>query len=205
MVTQAVDHLKSWFSDAFYVRSAGRLYESGAPLRCMHAIGFVNRLAPRRLVNEPSLLPLSTALCCTLHKHIFEGFAHEDGTQDTLALGDIGLCFAARTRMAEQSLILAMHIFNPDVAYDCEDRPRCERALRAILLSVEDQPESFASPDVFPWWLDPIGERGLLSQCCRDCCKVLERHDRQERFEVWKDLPGIMRVHVPLPTVRSRP
>lgn len=86
-------------------------------------------------------------MCCTLYERIFGGSALEDGTQETLALGDIGLCFAARTRMAEQSLILAMRIFNPDVAYECENGPRCERALRAILLSVEDRAESFASPD----------------------------------------------------------
>ncbi|EIW56898.1 uncharacterized protein TRAVEDRAFT_127184, partial [Trametes versicolor FP-101664 SS1] len=193
MVTRAVDYLKRWFSDDFDAWSAGRLYEPGASLRCMHAIGVVN-LA--RLVDEPSLLPTALLVCCTLDERIVEGFAREDGAQETLTLGDIGRCFRARARLAEHSLILAMRIFNPDVAYECEDRPLCERALRAMLLSVEDRSESFASPDVFPSWLDPMGEKGLLSECCRDCYEMLERRDRQERLEVWRELPGIMRVDV---------
>ncbi|EIW56891.1 uncharacterized protein TRAVEDRAFT_128265 [Trametes versicolor FP-101664 SS1] len=194
IVTEGVNYLKRWFTSDFTAWSAGALYEPDAPLECEHAIGVVN-LA--RLVDAPSLLPTALLMCCGLAGQAVTGFAREDGSRETLAPDDLARCFKAHSRLAQHMLVLTIRIFAPSVLEECEYPQKCLEVLQAMLLGVENEPEHFAYSDVFVSWME-LFERpgGLWFECCTDCQEMLKRRDRDERFEVWKELPGIMGVRV---------
>ncbi len=199
MVAQAVRYLKRWFTSDFAVWSAGKLHLPDAPLKRVHAIGVVN-LA--RLVDEPSLLPTALLACCLLDAQIVQGFAREDSARERLALDDVGRCFAARTRLAEEALVLTLRIFSPEVSDGCADPQMCEMLLGQTLASVAHEQRDFARADVFTSWVNRAADAGPLScvnlmfQCCNSCQEMVKERDLEERLRVWKALPEIMGVRV---------
>lgn len=195
LVAQGVQYLKSWFTDDFDTWSTGKFHHVDTPIRLKHAIGVVN-LA--RLVNEPTLLPTALLMCCALDENIVKGYTREDGTQEMLALDDIGRCFAARAHMAGQSLLLATQIFKPCVLESacCVSPEACVDAVQDMLLGVGDDMVHYSHPDVFTSWLEPYENTASFLRCCTSCRTMLEYRDRKQRLEVWLDLPGIMGVDV---------
>ncbi|EIW56895.1 uncharacterized protein TRAVEDRAFT_127777 [Trametes versicolor FP-101664 SS1] len=156
------------------------------------AIGAVN-LA--RLIDEPSLLPTTLFVCCSLKAaDLLKGYTREDGSAEHLALEDIAGLLDARGRLTEKTLILAARIFALRVSKKCAAPDTCREALEMMLEGVGRYAEMFAGPNVLTSWLEAYGMFADL--CCERCRVMLRERDEKERRAVWDELPEIMGVQV---------
>ncbi|EIW56897.1 uncharacterized protein TRAVEDRAFT_49709 [Trametes versicolor FP-101664 SS1] len=182
----AIDYLKDYFTEHLDVWEAhtddGRLPPGFSDV---HAIGVVN-LA--RLTGEHTLLPTALLSCCMLGKAIVHGFAREDGTREQLALADVGLCFAAKGRLIEESVRIALAVFLPTVAKMCASVSECVRGFRKIHVELKDRARYIATADPFVPYHSMFGEELL----CKHCRAMVKERDLWERSSTWSRLSEIL-------------
>lgn len=167
LVADAVSYLKRYYTSILDKWAVGRLY--------VVTLG--------RLVNEPLLLPTSLLLCCTLDKEITRGFAHEDGTCATLSLDDIGQCFAARTRLTKQMVLILFYTFEPNVWIECAEPSESHVMLHNAPVALR----KVTDPDVFRSFVRAFGP----SLVCASCQEMAGTRDLGARRLYWDTLPDI--------------
>lgn len=187
MLAQAVKFLKQRYPTSF------RAYEK-LPVTArvqMNAIGVVN-LA--RLIDEPSLLPTAFLDCCLLDSsELLRGYKHENGSVETLTQEDLLRCLNAREELAKYTLIIVTSVFLPSVSDACADPTDCAEALMDMLEDVRGHGDYLARPELATTFLTPF-QNTCISRCCSSCQKMLRVRDRDERYEVWNELPEMMDV-----------
>lgn len=154
------------------------------------AIGLVN-LA--RLTGETSLLRTAYLTCCKLGANIVDGLVREDGTREHLSMADLGLCFAAKSRLTQEALANAIYIFALPVSPDCTNPSACGVRLAQLTKfagTMLAEALAFIGPFVsirkIMWAADdkdPV--------ICSHCWALIERRDAERRTELWKQLPKI--------------
>lgn len=184
LVADVVSYLKRYYPSILDEWALGRLYTPEVPFERVHAIGVVN-LA--RLVNEPLLLPTALLMCCTLDKDITRGFVREDGTRETLSPDDIGQCFAARTQLTKQMILILFYIFEPNVSIECAEPSECRAGLESMLHNARVALRKVADPDVFRPFVRAFGP----SLVCASCQDMLRARDVDARSLYWITLPAI--------------
>ncbi|EIW56896.1 uncharacterized protein TRAVEDRAFT_73252 [Trametes versicolor FP-101664 SS1] len=186
MLAQAVKFLKQRFPTSF------RAYEklSVTARVQMNPIGVVN-LA--RLIDEPSLLPTAFLDCCLLaSSELLRGYKHEDGSVETLTQEDLLRCLNAREELAKYTLIIVTSVFLPSVSDACADPTDCAEVLMDMLSDVRDHGDRLARPELAISFLTPY--KNYIPRCCSSCQEMLRVRDRDERYEVWNELPEMMNV-----------
>lgn len=148
-------------------------------------IGVVN-LA--RLTGEASLLPIALLCCCTLDAALMRGFEREDGTREQLTLDDIGLCFVAKGRLIQESVRIALNVFQSTVAKDCTTVAKCRSGLSKMRTALKDRASELALVDPF----EPFHDMFQGIQVCQYCTAMLEERDLRERRAAWARLPEIL-------------
>ncbi len=190
LVTHGTTYLQKYFTADLAAWEDGLVYDD-EPFKRVYAIGVVN-LA--RLLAEPTLLPTALLTCCTLGANIAKGFTREDGTHESLSPHDLGLCFAARSRLAGRAVILAATVFSPPVSDGCARPQKCREALQTALANLKkpQTAEQLMDADIFSPDARDLGW-GNTGQCA-GCLEMVRRRDSERRFALWKLLPMIMGV-----------
>ncbi|KAI0364032.1 hypothetical protein BV20DRAFT_1047355 [Pilatotrama ljubarskyi] len=156
-----------------------------------HAIGVVN-LA--RLTGENSLLPTALLVCCSLGEDIVRGFQREDRSWEQLTLDDIGLCFAARSRLIQEHIQTALHVFAPPVSKQCMDPNRCKSRLNRLLKHLSKYADALAYPDPVEITWNVCGPKWDL---CEKCFAMVKSRGLEDRKHVWARLPKIFGISDP--------
>lgn len=194
LVDHAVAYLKTWYAAPAFDTSPKwhSLYSDDSAPGQIYAIEVV-QLA--RLIHEPSLLAPALFLCCSLGEKIVQGYKLDDGSCSALSLEDLGRCFAARSRLADETVSLVLSVFSPPVAKACATPETCETAFQNILSALKGRADLIAHPDIFR--SIPVHSGSGLSAMkllCASCSKVMKKRDADKRRELWRLLPEIMGV-----------
>ncbi|PIL26281.1 hypothetical protein GSI_12037 [Ganoderma sinense ZZ0214-1] len=198
LYSQALDYLKFYFPSSF--NNWRELKDYTPPgWEKFEQIGVIN-LA--RLTGELSLLPSAFIACVWAEsgkpelEGIGHGFTKEDGTRDLLSPGDLTVCFEAQSRLCRAAITTAMRTFKPVASPECKMPAACKKALRNVLLSLEQKVDEPVSGDPFTPYDHFVTAPGGLAVCppCTDM--VLER-SKKERKAVWDRLPELLRIEVP--------
>lgn len=192
LVSDAVAYLKRYYTSIFDEWATGRLYAPGAPFQKVHAIGVVN-LA--RLVDEPLLLPTALLMCCSLGRDITTGFVREDGTREMLPLDDIGRCFAARTHLTKQMILILFHIFHPSTSNGCTTHSTCQGGLQTMLHNARAALSQIAHPDVYRSFVHAFGPWLV----CTSCKEMVMKRDVDSRADSWYHLPKFFELPLEYP------
>lgn len=178
-----------------------------------HAIGVVN-LA--RLTGCTTLLPTSLLVCCTLpESELLSGIECQDGLREQLSPADAQLCSNAKSKLTIARVAIGLRVFNPRASRNCSysygttgnydpDRERLFDVLDRFADTLKDpQHEAEAAalcrPDPSASFV-PLFEELLSSSnktsLCRDCAKMINMRDVDERRKVWKDIPALLGITV---------
>lgn len=124
-----------------------------------------------------------------------QGYNLDDGSCSSLSLEDLGRCFAARSRLADETVSLVLSIFSLPVAKACTTPETCEAAFLDILSALKGRADLIAHPDIFR--SIPLHSGSGLSAMkghCASCSKMVKKRDADKRRELWRLLQEIMGV-----------
>ena len=165
-----------------------------------HAIGVIN-LA--RSTDELSLLPVAFMVCILcLEANIVHGFTREDGSQEHLTLDDVGLCYAARTRLREASVAAVFRVLSTSTsAPTCKGHPgQCSRALKNPFRGkkLESNTNTLITGDVvLQTALNYFRTEEGGYTLCQPCLDALNAKDLMENRILWGCLPELLGIQVP--------
>ena len=195
LYTQSLQHLKTHFTTDF---DRWKRYKSWPPagFTASHAVGVVN-LA--RLTGEASILPTALLACIfAVGSTVVHGYTREDGTQESLALNDLALCFAAKTRLTGATIAALMRIFHPDQYRSCLGySTRCKEKMRGAVLDLisKDRADAVAAGSPFLPYTHFVREGKL--ELCNSCLETLQEREKEEQREIWGRLPELLGIQVP--------
>ncbi|KAL1938142.1 hypothetical protein VTO73DRAFT_11971 [Trametes versicolor] len=189
LVGHSIEYLKQYFTEDLDTWSEND--GQGPPgFTTPQAIGLVN-LA--HLTGETSLLRTAYLTCCKLGANIVDGLVREDGTREHLSMEDLGLCFAAKSRLTQEALANVIYIFAPPVSPTCTNPTMCGAQLALLTKcagTIFAEPLALIGPFVsirkIMW---AAAERDPI--LCRHCWALLNRRDVERRTGLWKQLPNI--------------
>nr|VWP01312.1 Malate synthase (EC [Ganoderma boninense] len=196
LYSQSLDYLKSYFPSTLDRWDALEDYVPPG-WQELEAIGVVN-LA--RLTGELSILPAALVVCICGESEdgendsgIVYGIAREDGFQEVLSPRDLSICFQGKTSLRTATIAAFLRTFDPTACRGCKTSADCRRALRNVLLSLEDELEGLLEGDPFAEYHKFTGFLSL----CRSCTTAVEKQSLKERKLVWDRLPELLGVEVP--------
>ncbi|OJT05560.1 hypothetical protein TRAPUB_3609 [Trametes pubescens] len=195
LLDNALDYLKAYYPIDFDKWYAYKQY--GPPSFTMaHHIGLVN-LA--RLVDDAELLLMALLVCCTIDDtDIIHGFEREDGSREQLTLGDIGLCYVARSRLTAASVQIMLRVCRPEVSAACQTERACSLGFESVLIALEaiDDPSVITNPDP---GFDAVGfdDAFRAAGVCAQCKEMVKERNLRERKAAWKKLPEIFGINLP--------
>ncbi|EIW56916.1 uncharacterized protein TRAVEDRAFT_49725 [Trametes versicolor FP-101664 SS1] len=167
-----------------------------------HAIGVVN-LA--RLTDDVGLLLTALLVCCTNPEadSLIRGFEREDGLLEQLTLDDIGLCYAAKSVLLEESMKVTLRVCRAgQVARACKTHSSCTRRFREAIRELEDPKltMAFADPGTRALPIDNLldGKGSSGVKLCEYCQQLVRERESSERRAAWKKLPEIFKLTLPL-------
>ncbi|OJT03173.1 hypothetical protein TRAPUB_6249 [Trametes pubescens] len=159
-----------------------------------YAIGVVN-LA--HLTGEVDLLLMALLVCCTIDSaDLARGFEREDGSREQLTVDDIGLCYAAKTRLLTISVKIMLRVRRPELSAACTAKQNCSEELRLVLMAVQGEGELDlkADPSVeskaFGLALD-------AAKLCKSCHTMVDKCTTSERKAAWEQLEEIFGIELP--------
>ncbi|KAM5543849.1 hypothetical protein V8D89_002466 [Ganoderma adspersum] len=163
------------------------------------AIGVIN-LA--RLTGELSLLPAAFVVCVVrLDADLVHGFAREDGSQEHLTLDDIGLCFRARNRLREASVVAVFRVLSAtSAAPTCKAPPQCSEVFKNVFRDqkIEAHVKQLITGDVVLYTTTNYFKNGDNSfSLCQACLDAVDERDRKENQALWDRLPELLGIDVP--------
>ena len=200
LYAQSLEYLKCYFPSNFdkwhalkdYTPPGWELYEE---------LGVVS-LA--RLTGEFSLLPAAFIACICAPSAdpetlgIGHGFTCEDGSEERLSPGDLTVCLEGKTRLRAATITAFLRTFKPTISPACETPPACKKALRSVLLNLEERVDDLVSGDPLTQYERSVGppENPGIAVCSPRTIMVRERSSK-ERKDVWGRLPELLGIDVP--------
>ena len=148
-----------------------------------------------RLLEEYSLLPFAIAMGCEIGTEIVDGFQHEDGSRETLRPADLGLCFAAKSKLAAAGAEASLRIsLNPPTVATCKTKEPCRRAFRKLRLDLPKNSKALCCTDLTEQCSFALDN--LEDPLCDVCFEEMERCVTKERESIWKKLPKLLGIAV---------
>ena len=193
--SQSLAYLKRYFPSSF--DSWDALSVKGPPgWETVEDIGAIN-LA--RFTGELSVLPSAFVACiCATPETtgLGHGILREDGTREHLSPDDLTVCFNGKTSLRAAAITAFLRAIRPIVSRDCIAPSACKRALREVLLRLEEHIDGLFSGNPFAGYESSLEARGSLA-ICSSCTLMVHARSAKERKDVWDRLPELLGVDVP--------
>lgn len=187
LLEQAIAYLKSHYTQSSLLLWS--FYRCKPPaFSDIHAIGVVN-LA--RLTEETSLLPMALLACCQLNQELTYGFVREDGTLEQLSQYDNALCVAAKTRLIQASIAVALEFLLPEVSASCGTHQRCLEIFRRLYAVFAGRIGTIAGHNPFAV-VDQLIAVSTEAELCEVCWAMAIERGRSKSRAVWDSLPDLL-------------
>ena len=198
MHEKALAFLKSHYTDSLDIWLSRGLDWSPDGWSASEAIGVIN-LA--KLTGERSLLPTAFMACAiALRGSLIRGFTREDGSQEHLALRDIGRCLNAQIRLREASVAALFRVLTPTVASACKAPSQCAKTLQKALRgnNVEANVNVMMTGDfLLNTPKSHLKTKDGKSSICKACTAMIKKRDKEENRALWDRLPALLGIKVP--------
>ncbi|KAI1795389.1 hypothetical protein LXA43DRAFT_39965 [Ganoderma leucocontextum] len=195
LYSQSLAYLKRYFPSNF--DSWNALSVCGPPgWETVEDIGAIN-LA--RFTGELSILPSAFVACICAGPEatgIGHGIARKDVTHEHLSPDDLTVCFNGKTGLRMATVTAFLRTMKPTVSQDCTASSACRRALREVLLNLEEHIEYLLSGNPFAGYEKVFGTRASLA-VCSPCSAMVRERSLKERKDVWDRLPELLGIDVP--------
>ncbi len=70
--------------------------------------------------------------CMSLEREIFFDFEREDGSQEVLTIGDLGICYTVNKDIVKDTITIVLRTFGSPVSSSSSDASQCEE-MRKVL------------------------------------------------------------------------
>ncbi len=197
---QAIDYLKDHFTHDFDLWTSIPTWLPCGFEKCS-PIGVVN-LA--RLTGEASMLPTALWLCCRLGPELAEGLVYSDGERETLSSADLGLCFVARSRLMQETVLNFIRLFPSIPDYGkCTNPYRedgCKSVSKQLVKAVDTVLTTLQRPDPLiqrSRALPPPYSKDATLGLCDACLDSVNDVERKRRRDAWKRLPALLGWDIP--------
>ena len=195
LYSQSSVYLKRYFPRSF--DSWDALSVKGPPgWEPVEDIGAIN-LA--RFTGELSILPSAFVACiCATPETtgIGYGILREDGTREHLSPDDLTICFNSKTSLRAATITAFLRAIRPTVSPDCNAPSACKRALRDVVLHLEEHIDSLLNGNPFAGYESSLEARGS-PPVCPSCMLMVRARSMKERRDVWNRLPELLGIDVP--------
>ncbi len=200
LYSQSLQYLKSYFPSNFEEWHALQDYTPA----CWELYDELCVINLARLTGELSLLPTAFIACiCAPSAEpevsgIGHGFTREDGSEERLSPGDLTICLEGKTRLRAATITAFLRTFKPTVSPGCQTSSTCKKALRDVLLNLEEKVDELVSGDPlaqFEHFVGPPEDPGLA--VCLLCTTMVRERSLRERQDVWDRLPELLGIDIP--------
>lgn len=150
------------------------------------------------------MLPTALWLCCRLGPELAEGLVYSDGERETLSSADLGLCFVARSRLMQETVLNFIRLFPSIPDYGkCTNPYRedgCKNVSKQLVKAVDTILTTLQRPDPLiqrSRALPPPYSKDATLGLCDACLDSVTDVERKQRRDAWKRLPALLGLDIP--------
>ncbi|KAL1938094.1 hypothetical protein VTO73DRAFT_11923 [Trametes versicolor] len=198
--SQGIACLKTFYTHDFDTWQRAKRFETPLPFR-LYDFSPIEVIHIARLTDTPTLLPIAFYQCATegdVIAKLAEGHTREDGTSVKLDADDLLRCLKGQRYFANRGFSTFTYLFDAVPDKHCTKRKDCGDILQSIRAEAEDHMRDYESIlcPLELWWHSPYRyyepqDRWPENELCSCCFSMMKKRDRDEREEIWDDLPGV--------------